>query len=322
MPCYKPLKGYYSKRLNKNGKRDILFSPRDAFIDMPVTISCGRCIGCRLEKSRQWAIRCVHEAKSHKDNCFLTLTYNDEHLPKDGSLSKKDIQKFIKRVRKHYESKDIRYLYCGEYGENNLRPHYHVCLFGVDFHHDRKIYSHNNLDQRLYVSETLNKLWSKKLKKNQPPSNIGLAVIGDLSFQSSAYVARYITKKITGKDQEDHYGQKMNILTGELELARTPEFAEASRRPALGRRWFEENYKEVYPNDFTVVNKIPQKPPKYYDILLEKLDPKLFNLVKISRTFGIKEMQEKFPEEYESLRLLVKEEIRKRKKKYLPRSIE
>lgn len=322
MTCYKPLKGYYSRMRNENGKRTILFSPRDAYLDMPVHVACGRCIGCRLENSRQWAVRCTHEAQLHEENCFLTLTYDDEHLPKDLSLKKDHVQKFIKRLRRKYPEKTIRYFYCGEYGENTDRPHYHICLFGIDFHHDRKFYRFNSLDQRLYNSKTLDRLWSKPLKEGDRPSPIGHAVIGDLTYQSAAYVARYVTKKVSGKEQAKKYGEKVNLKTGEISLLRTPEFAEGSRRPAIGKEWFLKNWKDVYPNDFVVVNKIPQKPPRYYDSLLEGLDNNLYSVVKSKRNAAMLEASESRPEEFDPYRLLVKEEIRGRKKKFLPRSIE
>lgn len=322
MPCYKPLKGYFAAHLNENGKREILFNPKGAYIDMPVEIACGRCIGCRLENSRQWAIRCVHEAKFHESSCFLTLTYNDLHLPKNLSLEKDIIPKFIKRLRKKYPQKRISYLYCGEYGENFARPHYHICLFGIDFRHDRKKYKQNSLGDWLYNSETLDRLWSKRLTENSEITNIGHAVIGNLTYQSAAYVARYVTKKVSGEEQPKKYGEKVDLSTGELTLLREPEFAQASRRPSLGKKWFEKHYKEIYPNDMVVVNKKPQKPPKYYDTLLERIDPELFKQVKLKRQAGMSEAQTKRPEEFTRERLDVKEQIRSRKKQFLPRRIE
>lgn len=289
---------------------------------MPVEVPCGRCIGCRLENSRQWAVRCVHESKLSPYNCFLTLTYNDEHLPANGTLVKSDVQNFIKRLRKKYPLKKISYLYCGEYGEDLSRPHYHICLFGMDFYHDRKYYKSNSLGNKLYNSETLDKLWSKSLKEGDRPTKIGHAVIGELTFQSAAYVARYVTKKVIGEDKSAHYGEKVDIITGEISYIREPEFAEASRRPALGRRWFEKNYKEVYPNDFVVINKVPQKPPKYYDNLLENVDKELYFKVKSVRTNNMKQSVRKNPLERSRERLEVKEQIRERKKQHLPRSIE
>ena len=310
MTCYKPLHGYFSKRRNSNGKRDVTFNKSEAFTDMPVEIACGRCIGCRLEKSRQWAVRCVHESQTNKHNSFLTLTYDNKNLPKDHNIDKTHIQKFIKRLRKKFDKKKLSYMYCGEYGEDLGRPHYHICLFGIDFHQDRKIYRTTNQDHKLYNSKILDKLWP-----------YGHAVIGDLTYQSAAYVARYVTKKINGKDKEDHYGQKIDTQSGEITLLRTPEFAEASRRPALGRDWFFKNYKQVYPNDFVVVNKKKQKPPRYYDQLLEKYYPDLYTKVKYNRIQAMKLDKEKNPYEHETYRKLAKEENRQRKAVRLKRSL-
>ena len=101
MACYYPLKGYRARAVNpKTGKRSIVFDSSLGFMDMPVEFACGQCIGCRIERSRQWAIRCVHEAQLYEANCFITLTYAPEHLPKNGSLVLEHFQKFMKRLRK------------------------------------------------------------------------------------------------------------------------------------------------------------------------------------------------------------------------------
>src|SRR4051794_29862641 len=100
MPCFRPLKGYRARVTNPDtGKRSIVFNARKGFNDLPVDLPCGQCIGCRLERSRQWAIRCSHEAKLHEENCFITLTYAPEHLPPGGTLVVKDFQDFMKRLR-------------------------------------------------------------------------------------------------------------------------------------------------------------------------------------------------------------------------------
>ena len=105
--------------------RKYLYDSSGKFVVLP----CGQCYACRIAKSREWASRCVMESKLHKENCFITLTYNDEHLPSDLSLQKDDFTKFIKRLRKNTGDK-IRYYACGEYGDLYQRPHFHACLFG------------------------------------------------------------------------------------------------------------------------------------------------------------------------------------------------
>ena len=104
MPCYSPLTGYVSREPSKNGKFPIVFDPKKGWIDRSVTVPCGQCIGCLLERSRQWAMRCSHEASLYDENCFITLTYDDEHLPPDGCLNKEHFQKFMKRLRKRFGS--------------------------------------------------------------------------------------------------------------------------------------------------------------------------------------------------------------------------
>jgi len=94
MPCYYPIKGYKSKKREPSGKRKIVFYAHQGLVDMPVTIPCGRCVGCRLERSRQWAMRCMHEASLHEENIFITLTYNPENLP-EGNTLKKNITKTL-----------------------------------------------------------------------------------------------------------------------------------------------------------------------------------------------------------------------------------
>lgn len=141
MPCYYPLDGWRSKKPNQNGRFPVVFTADEAQIDMPMKIPCGNCIGCRLERSRQWAIRCLHESSLYDDNCFITLTYNEENLPYGESLNKRDFQLFMKKLRKAIAPKKIRFFACGEYGTNqdltNLdtlgRPHFHAIIFNHDF---------------------------------------------------------------------------------------------------------------------------------------------------------------------------------------------
>lgn len=253
---------YRARTLNASGKRSITFDRNKGYIDMPVTIPCGQCIGCRLEYSRQWAIRCVHEAQMHDENAFVTLTFAPEHLPKDRSIHKEDLQKFMRRLRKIIYPHKVRFFGCGEYGEKRGRPHYHVLIFGYGFP-DKKLHgiSHGN---RLYVSPTLERAWP-----------YGYALIGDVTFQSAAYVARYISKKITGgtleaqakRDQEytivdEETGECFNI---------SPEFCLMSRRPGIGYAWFL-NYKRDTDKDFITINGQRMTLPKYYNEALKKID--------------------------------------------------
>ena len=158
MPCYHPITAYRSitGRDKSTGKWQIVFTKRDGYTDLEVKIPCGKCVGCRLERSRQWAIRCVHEAKMHENNCFITLTYNDKNVDKNGSLNKRDFVLFMKKLRKKY-SEGIRFFHCGEYGEEFSRPHHHACIFNFDFP-DKKLYTIRQ-NTKLYRSDNLEKLW-------------------------------------------------------------------------------------------------------------------------------------------------------------------
>ena len=183
MACFQPLHAYHASEADSEGKRAISFS-RPKGDSRMVKLSCGQCIGCRLERSRQWALRCSHEASMYDENCFITLTYREDALPPLGSLDKRHFQLFMKRLRKRYPKKTIRYFQCGEYGEKLSRPHYHACLFNHDFD-DKKLFKVEG-ENRLYVSEKLTQLWP-----------YGYSTVGAVTFESAAYVARYVTKKMT-----------------------------------------------------------------------------------------------------------------------------
>src|SRR6266571_4497618 len=100
--------------------------------DVVQVLPCGQCRGCRASYSREWAMRCMHEASMHADNCFLTLTYSDEYLPRNNSLDKSAFPLFMKRLRKAIAPQRVRYFHVGEYGERSGRPHYNALLFGYD----------------------------------------------------------------------------------------------------------------------------------------------------------------------------------------------
>ena len=118
MPCYHPIPGYRAKSTNPSGKRSIVFNLSEGFKNFAVSVPCGRCIGCRLERARQWSIRCIHEASLYEANCFVTLTYDDDNLPLDGSLRPRDMVLFLKRLRKRF-GPGIRFFQCGEYGDKS-----------------------------------------------------------------------------------------------------------------------------------------------------------------------------------------------------------
>lgn len=302
MTCFKPITGFRSSKPNENGKYPIIFKAKNACIDQPVTLPCGRCIGCKLQKSKQWAARCVHESQQYINNTFITLTYNKDSLPHNGTLIVKHYQQFMKRLRQEKkrhperffsEGEKIKFFHCGEYGENLGRPHYHAIIFNLEFA-DKKHYKTQN-GNKLYTSQTLERLWGN-----------GFAIIGSVTFESAAYVARYIIKKITGKDSEEHYKGKK------------PEYITMSRNPGIGAQWYKNWSEEVYPDDFIIVRGMKMKPPKYYDLKKEKDDKKGFDKVRAARNL----VADKNVHEQSHNRLLVREQVQIGNLKQLTREYE
>lgn len=263
MPCHNPINAWKSRDLDhvntKNGKTRLVFRADQGLKSTHLLIPCGQCAGCRLDKARDWAIRCVHEAQMHKENCFVTLTYSDENLPEQSSLRPRDMVLFLKRLRKSIEPKKVRFFQCGEYGDISARPHHHILLFGVDF--PDKLLIRSSSQHPLYSSETLSGLWPH-----------GFASIGALTFDSACYVARYILKKITGPMAQEHYG------------GRKPEYITMSRRPGIGRQFFDLYTADLYNHDQVVVRDgFLAKPPPYYDAIYEGIDPLHFQKIKSER---------------------------------------
>jgi len=307
MACYHPisagLSGYSTNFATGKAYRRVIFKANDPDIVQAVSLPCGQCIGCRLERSRQWAMRCMHEAQLHTNNCFITLTYDDTHLPSDQSLHYRDFQLFIKRLRKRYPTTKISYYMAGEYGENFGRPHYHACIFGLDFH-DKKLWKRTSSGSLIYRSDDLETLWP-----------FGYSSIGDVNFESAAYVARYIMKKQTGKDSLKHY-QYSDLETGEI-VQMTPEFNKMSLKPAIGLNWYKKYQSDVYPNDYVVVRGQKIKPPKYYDNLYKNDNPYEYDQIIAKRENGAK--LNHADNTYE--RLAVKEQVVKAKLRKLKRTL-
>lgn len=257
---------------------------------------CGQCIGCRLNHAEGWAIRMMHEASRHEENSFLTLTYNDDNIPDFESLDYTHVQKFIKKLRRRlegtkYEGK-IKFYRVGEYGDSFQRPHYHIIIFGFDFsspiptdrgrNHNIRTFWRGSTEKPYYRSTLLEELWTH-----------GNAEIGDVNYNTAMYVAKYVTKKLTGKNKK--YYQERNIL---------PETSSMSKKNPIGKAWIEEFYTDIYPNDFCVHDGKKIKPPKAYDAYLEKHYPKLFQEVKQAREDSMQEL--------DKFRLNVEHEVRTR----------
>lgn len=186
----------------------------------------------------------------HPENSFITLTYNDEHVPTDYSVKLDHFQKFMKRLRKSVEPKKVRFFACGEYGDQNLRPHYHALIFNHQFS-DLKLRRTNKNNHNLYISEELTKLWP-----------LGFHEIGHLTWKTAAYTARYCMKKINGDSADSHYMRKSPIDGNYYRVSE--EFAVGSRRPGLGALWFNKFKSDAFPSDFVIVDGRKKKVPKYY----------------------------------------------------------
>lgn len=203
-------------------------------------IPCGKCLGCKAQRSREWGIRIVHESKSWDRNSFITLTYDDDHLPEDGKIRKDDVQSFIKKLRKFQpEHRPIRYFACGEYGDKTKRPHYHAIIFNEDFRSSRYTYTIND---SMYGNKELENLWGQ-----------GQVSISDLNENRAFYTAGYVTKKINDQDT----------------------FALMSYRPPLGKEWLRKNYDNVRRNKNIVIQgKEYPIPTKYFEWLrgVEEID--------------------------------------------------
>jgi len=245
MPCYHPLSAY------RTAQGEVVFVERGDII-ASLFLPCGQCVGCRRERSRQWAIRCLNEASLYRDNCFITLTYKDAPF----SLNYRDFQLFLKRLRKRFPGRKIRFYMCGEYGEEFSRPHFHACLFNFNFP-DRQPFRVLDSNNKLYRSDILDNLWPH-----------GFSSIGEVTFESAAYVARYVMKKVNGDRAKDHY--KVDPETGEVQC---PEFCHMSLKPGIGRKWIEKYTTDVYPHGLVVSRGREVYPPKYYDKYYKTLDP-------------------------------------------------
>lgn len=287
-------------------------------------IPCGKCIGCRLAYSKTWAMRCMLEAKDHENNEFVTLTYDEEHVPKCkyridtetgevkeinevNTLYFEHLKKFMKDLRRYIEyhaeepkpkredyknnedyQKDkekwekkylIRYYACGEYGseKKTMRPHFHAIIYNLNLK-DKKIDELSKKGSIQFKSEMLEKIWGKGRVRTSP-----------VNYETCAYVARYIMKKVKGKEAVEFFES-----TG-----RTLEATRMSRMPGIGRKYYDKNKDKIYECDeIWLKNKygaLPMKPPRYYDNLYDLEEPEKME--------QIKEQRKKIAEEIEKSRL-------------------
>lgn len=286
MVCFNPITAYQrtwsdltaTPQQYEYGKKIKFKMPDNMENYREIEIPCGHCLGCRLDKSNEWATRIEMEMKNHKKNIFITLTYSNENVPKAKNhltLCKRDVQLFIKRLRKH-TNKKLSYFLCGEYGPKTHRPHYHAIIFGYE-PKDLKLEKISKTNIEIYRSNELAKIWSK-----------GFIAIEKATYAAGAYVARYVQKKagITAKKRkysgETELREKVDERTGEIYIStvnkiitektdkygREKEFILASKKPAIGLNYFKENKEKIIRNNGIFVKKDEKttlKPiPKYF----------------------------------------------------------
>jgi hypothetical protein len=291
-------------------------------------VACGQCLGCRLDWAFVWAMRIVHESVLHeldRGNSFITLTYRDPieceldewlkgyHVPNDWSLHKSHWQKFMKRLRRHFEPHKIRFFAAGEYGKkckhgieldkvdcpmcNVGRPHWHACLFNCSFDDLEPYFSDGAITR--YTSPTLASIWK-----------YGFVDVNELNFDTAAYVARYCLKKITGVMADSHY---MQIDLDGVATWVQPEVVYMSRNPGIGSEWFRKYYTDVFPSDEVPVpgQGIVQKVPRYYQEIFEEVFPLELEEIKAIRQAWIRE----HGEDYTPERLMDRYKVRKARMK-------
>lgn len=319
MSCFKPLKAYQMQNgtitfqtSNKGYSPEQKYKNTHAGVE--IKLPCGRCIGCRLDRAKNWAVRCMHEASLHEENCFITLTYNAENLPPDCGLIKRDYVNFVKRLRKSLGKKKIKYYMCGEYGDKNNRPHYHAIIFGHNFNDWQYLFDSPS-GEPIYTSPTLEQIWK-----------YGFVTVGTVSYESAAYVARYCLKKINGPladkiDNETglkHY-ERINSFTGEISEV-MPEYSTMSRGGrggrGLGYDWIATYTSDVYPKDYTTINGRKMCSNRYYDKYLNEIDPDMYDDIKAGRLLSMaKSLDNTEP------RLLAREKVKEAQNQLLKRSI-
>lgn len=221
------------------------FNPEDSNYYPIENIPCGYCWNCRAFNAQQWTARMMHEAELYDKSSFITLTYNNANLPQGdkipgGTLVKKDLQDFIKRLRANNPELKFKYYQIGEYGGKKGRAHYHAILFGVDFK-DKEYWKKTPKGSKLYTSKTLEQSWTS-----------GFSFIGEVTYASIAYCARYAMKKIYGEPAEKHYQGKL------------PEFTTMSLKPSIGMDWYDIHKHKIFSDGYITLNNRKISIPLFY----------------------------------------------------------
>lgn len=285
MSCYHPISGFRTPHgvvFSELRRHDILGS---------IEIPCGQCIGCRMRRASDWSLRVMHEASLWPVNCFVTLTYGRDQLPANCSLDHRDFQLFLKRVRKHFRNKSVRFYMCGEYGPLNQRPHYHACMFNADFRADRVPSGKSASGQLFYTSPLLERLWGH-----------GIVSVQDLTPETASYCARYIMKKALGETAKTAYS---SVDDDGVIIQRRPEYAAMSLKPGIGAGWFKKYMRDVFPHDFVVQDGQERQVPKYYDKLVKRAKFDFADEVEFARQERAKESAQDQTDERRSVREIV-----------------
>lgn len=190
---------------------------------------CGQCLPCTINSRRVWTHRIMLEAAQWPQNAFITLTFRDDCLPENG-VSVTEHQEFMQKLRDQWRlatGQLIRFYMCGEYGDRTFRPHYHYAVFNFPpcvFHPRKPFVNGKYVPCNCHVCGFVTKVWGK-----------GHVFIGSLEADSAQYVAGYVTKKMTKKDDPRLEKEIYDNITGEISKVRfNPEFSRSSRRPGIG----------------------------------------------------------------------------------------
>lgn len=282
VPCYKPIRAWIRSR--SDGKHSVSFSPQKGW--EAAGVPCQKCIGCRLRKAQDWSNRIQHEKQSHDLSVFLTLTYDNQHLPADGLLDHEHFKAFMKRLRRtmeydHYKAtgnKDypkIKYFMCGEYGDTTRRAHYHAIILGVDFP-DKKFHSKTKSGHDQYTSKKLDALWG-----------MGFVTIGSVTHESAGYTARYVMKKQYEEAQHEKVLAKIKIKDGCSDTQLPPKKALPYMvcSKGFGRAFYEEYGEQIHNRDSVINAKGRENPvPVFYDKILLERDPlKMAHIKKVRK---------------------------------------
>lgn len=279
MACYRPITAYRTDYVNpETGKRGITFSRSKGFEDMSIQVPCGKCLGCQSKKTNEWALRCVHEAQSYKDNCFITLTYDDDHLPEDGGLHHDHFQRFMKRLRRARPDVKIKYFMCGEYGGLNERPHFHAIIFNTTFS-DMELFSAKG-SSRMYISNELSALWP-----------YGFHTIAPVHYGTARYTAKYSTKRMG----------ELGIDYGE----RRPEYRKMSQ--GIGATYAKKYAAQIARTDTIILNGRKNPVPRYYE---KFIDPEKLQVMKDNRVKLMQKLKRKLAPILKELGRTVSENFR------------